>query len=68
MNMVYKSKIKVKYESALGLYILIGSSLTRRTLHCCTFYNKSAANTFKERLDTEDFHFYHNNINNKKYK
>jgi hypothetical protein len=57
---VFKSKIKVKYISELGMYGLFGKSLTRRTLDDCVFYDKEVANKHKMDLDNQDFYFHHN--------
>ena len=54
----FKSKLKIKYDSALGMYVITGESLTRTT-DGLTFYDKTSAISFKNDLDTQDFHFYH---------
>jgi len=57
---LFKLKLKVKYISELGMYRIIGESLTIRTLINYVFYDKSVANQTKVNLDNADEYFYHN--------
>ena len=57
-NNSFKSKLRVTYDCALGMYVIEGNSLTRTDCNNKTFYDKKVAESFKETIDNQDFHFF----------
>jgi hypothetical protein len=57
----FKSNLKVKYDSDLGMWIINGHSLQRTDVNGKTFYDKKSADDFKKTIDNQDFYFYHDN-------
>lgn len=57
----FKSNLKVKYDSSLGMWVINGHSLQRTDVDGKTFYAKKSADYFKETIDRQDFYFYHDN-------
>jgi hypothetical protein len=57
----FKSNLKVKYDSSLGMWVINGHSLQRTDVDGKTFYDKKSADDFKRTIDNQDFYFYHDN-------
>lgn len=57
----FKSNLKVKYDSSLGMWVINGHSLQRTDVDGKTFYDKKSADNFKKTIDNQDFYFYHDN-------
>lgn len=57
----FKSNLKVKYDSSLGMWVINGHSLQRTDVDGKTFYDKKSADDFKKTIDNQDFYFYHDN-------
>lgn len=57
----FKSNLKVKYDSSLGMQVINGHSLQRTDVDGKTFYDKKSADDFKKTIDNQDFYFYHDN-------
>ena len=57
----FKSNLKVKYDSSLGMWVINGHSLQRTDVEGKTFYDKKSADDFKKTIDNQDFCFYHDN-------
>lgn len=57
----FKSNLKVKYDSGLGMWVINGHSLQRTDVDGKTFYDKKSADDFKKTIDNQDFYFYHDN-------
>ena len=57
----FKSNLKVKYDSSLGMWVINGHSLQRTDVDGKTFYDKKSADDFKKAIDNQDFYFYHDN-------
>ena len=57
----FKSRLRINYLSDLGMFSINGESLTRRNTVGLNFYDKKEAIYFKNKIDNEDFYFYHDN-------
>ena len=57
----FKSNLKVKYDSSLGMWVINGHSLQITDVDGKTFYDKKSADDFKKTIDNQDFYFYHDN-------
>ena len=57
----FKSNLKVKYDSSLGMWFINGHSLQRTDVDGKSFYDKKSADDFKKTIDNQDFYFYHDN-------
>lgn len=57
----FKSELKVKYDSNLGMWIITGESLQRTDINGQKFYDKKSAVDFKKNIDNQDFYFYRDN-------
>jgi len=62
----FKSNLKVKYDCNLGMWLIKGNSLQRTDIKRKFFNDKNSAITFKNIIDTQDFHYYWDNILNNK--
>lgn len=60
MKVKPKTKLKLSFDCNLGMWLVKGTSTRTDTERGLTFWDKVSAKTFKDTLETQDFHFYHN--------